>query len=122
MAVGENPLKFLLLKPILPPACQKSGDWVEKHRNGTTFLKSNCPTQEYMTGPLKVYYCIMPLIFRKNHTNNNHNAGTILAVANWKSEVTPPCPVLPISTVFWQSFYDSPHELYLYHLVNTSLY
>ena len=44
---------------------------------------------------LKVYYCIMTLIFRKSHTNNNHNAGTILAVGSWKSEVTPLVPSYP---------------------------
>ena len=57
MAVGENPLKFLLLTHFAP-CMPKIRDWVEKRRNGTTFVKSNCPTQEYMTGPLfhRTYY------------------------------------------------------------------
>ena len=38
----KNPLKFLLVTDFAP-YMPKLGDWVEKHRNGTTFVKSQLP-------------------------------------------------------------------------------
>ena len=53
--VGEkNPFKFLLLTHFAP-TCQKSMDWVEKRRNGTTFVKSQLPDSGVYDWPLNCF-------------------------------------------------------------------
>ena len=42
----------------MPPTCQKLGDWVEKHRNGTTFVKSQLPDSGVYDWPLFLHFFI----------------------------------------------------------------
>ena len=51
MAGEKNPFKFLLLTHFAP-TCQKLGDYVGKHRNGTTFVQFyGGPVPVKMSGP-----------------------------------------------------------------------